>query len=70
MAQVKWLWPEGSPSTKRQWLSGVKAHWKPVSTELGKRLKGGELIVSAALLESYYTVLIRELSVLISMSEI
>lgn len=40
VAQAKWLWqPEGSPSAKRHWLSGVKVQCKPTSMHTAERLK-------------------------------
>lgn len=60
----------GSSSTKRHWLLRVKAHWEPMSTQMAKRLKDGEPIVSAMLMEGHYTLQIRKLSYVISMSEI
>lgn len=52
--QVTWLWqPEGSPSTKKHWLSGVEAHWEPMSTKIAKRLQGEATRASATVAESY-----------------
>ena len=70
MAEGKWLWQlECSPSAKRCWLSGGKAHWKLRSTQMVKRLEGGELVVSATITESHSTVLVRELSDLIKIKK-